>query len=291
MPKVIAPLNTFGTQSGQVPSSQLDANFVQLGAQITGPHVMGLTGANNAGTPNTKVDLAAAAVWCYDPVLGKTYLVQNPGTLTVDVSLAGPAANGRDQAAAFGASSWLHLFYIYNPTSDTLALIASLNVDTVGPASLPAGYTAWAYAVAIRYNATPLLLKTRFRGAWAHYDSDADSRILSNGQAAVETAITISGIVPPNALGMLVRVELAGAQSAAAATNDNARIRVVSGTDFDMTVNALASTGASAMVQDIVFLVPYTGNLYYLVTRNSSGGAPPAAYIGMHAYKMPNGGE
>lgn len=157
--------------------------------------VRGLTGNVNATTPLTKFDLSATAVVLQD-ANGATVLRTTGTALTCDLGLAGAVANGRDQAGAFAANSWVHLYYIWNGT--TLATIASLSAT--GP-TLPSGYTHWAYATALRWNASSNIIKALARGRSIQYDTaDADTRVVSTGTATSFTSASIAGFVPPNAL-------------------------------------------------------------------------------------------
>lgn len=57
---------------------------------------------------------------------------------TNNVGTAGPIAGGRDQLAAFSASSWIHFFIIYNPVTGD---ISSLSSASPTAPTLPTGYT------------------------------------------------------------------------------------------------------------------------------------------------------
>lgn len=162
------------------------------------PRVMGLTGNVNATTPLTKFDLAADLVVMRDAD-GGTVGRYSTGTLTCDLGLAGAAANGRDQAAAFTANSWINLFFIWNGT--TLATIASTASHTTGP-TLPTGYTHWCYATTIRWNASSNIIPAIARGAKVAYNiaNAGAARILSDGVATVMTSVSYASVVPPVAL-------------------------------------------------------------------------------------------
>ncbi|MFI5443669.1 hypothetical protein [Polaromonas sp. UC242_47] len=111
---------------------------------------------SNAATPNSKVDLLADVVIVYSPATGETIRKAAPGTITNDVTVAGPAANGRDRAAVFPASSWVHFYWALNPSTGTLITLSSLQPPTAGPA-LPAGYTHWAYSHPQWYDGASIL--------------------------------------------------------------------------------------------------------------------------------------
>ena len=161
--------------------------------------VRGLVGAVNAGTPLTKYDISADAAVCRDTT-GGTLVKVTTGTLTCDLGLVGPAANGRDIAGAFGASSWIHIYFIMK-TDGTIASIASLTAPVTGPV-LPTGYTHWAYATALRWNASSNIIPGRVQGNHFWYDlaDGGVNRVLTNGVATTITAVACSGFIPPNAV-------------------------------------------------------------------------------------------
>ena len=169
--------------------------------------VLGLIGTVNAVTPLTKYDISAEAAVCRDTT-GGTLVKVTTGTLTCDLGLAGPAANGRDIAGAFGASSWIHIYFILK-TDGTIASIASLTAPPTGPV-LPTGYTHWAYATALRWNASSNIIPMRTQGSQTWYDlnSGGVNRVLSAGVATTMTAVSISGFVPPNANQLLLNIFL-----------------------------------------------------------------------------------
>jgi len=162
--------------------------------------VLGLRGNQNAGSPLTKIDLSADLVTSVDGA-GAATNETAVAVATLDLGLAGPAANGRDQAAAFAAGSWINVFRIYNPTTGAGAWTASTAAPTAGPA-LPAGFTRWAYATTLRWNAASNLVPCLVEGNTIVYDlvDNSVNRVISGGTATVMTAIDCSAYVPPNAL-------------------------------------------------------------------------------------------
>jgi hypothetical protein len=71
---------------------------------------------------------------------------------------------------------------------------------------MPATYTHWAYAGAIRLDASNALISTYVRGSWVYYVSPTE--VLSAGAATVPTAIALAAALPPNALSGLARLYL-----------------------------------------------------------------------------------
>jgi hypothetical protein len=223
--KAITKNGTTALAAGDIPSGAVcevvydgsqfqlvNAGFVGLGGSAVAARsaigvapmsaVKGLTGNVNATTPLTKYDLSATAVILQD-ANGATVLRSNIGTLTCDLGLAGSVANGRDQAGVFTANSWIYQYFIWNGT--TLATLAS----TTAPASftgstLPSGYTHWAFATAIRWNASSNIVPCYARGGTVFYDVAAGAgsavRALTSGQATSLTAVSLGSQVPPNVL-------------------------------------------------------------------------------------------
>ncbi|HWT40969.1 MAG TPA: hypothetical protein VN081_06950 [Dongiaceae bacterium] len=162
--------------------------------------VSGLTGVQNSTTPLTKFDLSADSVTLRNSA-GGVITRFSTGTITCDLGLTGPAANGRDQSAAFTASSWLHLYFIWD--GSTLATLAS----TTAPASfagstLPTGYTHWCYATTIRWNGSSNIVPCYARGSRIAYQ--AQQTALSGGAATSVTSVDLSSQTPPNALGTMI---------------------------------------------------------------------------------------
>jgi hypothetical protein len=141
------------------------------GLQNAGSRVLGLVGNVNATTPLTKYDMFADVIVLRNST-GATVVRYNAPTTTCDLGLAGSAANGRDQSAAFSINSWIHLYWVWNGT--TLATLASTTLPTLFTGStLPAGYTHWAYATTIRWNSSSNIIPGFPRGSKFFYDTDA----------------------------------------------------------------------------------------------------------------------
>lgn len=141
-----------------------------LGSQITSgdySRVSRLYALNNLSTPTRVMDMSAVAVVLRD-ANNKTVTRTNVGTLSCNINTAGPAANGRDQAAAFSASSTVHFYFIWNPATSTIATIASLVAPPVGP-TLPTGYTHWAYALSVVLDASANMYVIRAFGKRVTY--------------------------------------------------------------------------------------------------------------------------
>jgi hypothetical protein len=233
--------------------------------------VSNLTGAPNATTPLTKFDLSADSVTLLNSSKG-TITKYTTGTLTCDFGLAGPAVNGRDQSAAFTASSWIHLYFIWNGT--TLATLASTTAPSSFTGStLPTGYTHWCYATTMRWNSSSNIVSCYARGSTVHFQ--AQQAALSGGSSQTEASVSLSsGYVPPNFLS----AELCLLASAGA-SNGICELKVATGV-------VLASTNvqANGYSYRTVTIPNVSQQVYYDVSNAST-----TASIFIQSYRVPNG--
>lgn len=252
--------------------------------------VRGLTGANNAGTPTTKFDFAADAVTLRSTNGTPSVTRFGTGTITNDTGLAGPAANGRDQAGAFGASTWLHFYFIWNGT--TLATVSSTVAPATGP-TMPTGYTHWAYIGAVFYTSAPILSVVRINGCTVTYSNETS--FLVGGTATAETASSVSAWIPPNAETFSLNCRQSPT-SAAAPTGfavTNTIIRIVSGLNYasfpyggyNASSGSTLGVGYSWQISRIPNVAQ---NIYYLHVNTHGTGALTLSVSG---YQVPNGGE
>jgi hypothetical protein len=157
--------------------------------------VRGLTGNNNPGTPNTKFDFAMDAVQVFEPTAFTTKQFVSIATQTCDITVAGPAVNGRDQVAAFANGSWVY-FYEIAKTDGTKGLLASARSWPLGPVALPGGYTLWAPLHAVWLSAGGALVATDILGASAYYQTQQSA---FNGlSGTVENAVALATFIPPS---------------------------------------------------------------------------------------------
>lgn len=234
-----------------------------------------LLGANNAGAPTTRYDLSADVVLARNASDGTTVTLTAP-TVTLDVTTAGPIANGRDQAGSFTTPSWLHLYWI-GKADGTKAAIASATPPPTGP-TLPAMYTHWAYIGALRFNAAAQIVVTHLRGQWSHY---VDNQVIvAAGLHTTETAVSYAALVPPNAHSYF----LSGAATIYPANNVSPRVRLVSGVEW-LDNTAYTDQGYAKVV--IASIVPnMTGQqIYYFQTPTSQGGI----WLSVRGYCVSNG--
>lgn len=259
-----------------------------LTGSISYSRVQGADCANNSVTPNTQFDLDAEAIMLSNST-GIAFLRINPGAAIVNnISTAGPIVNGRDQAGAFGAASWVHFYWVWDGA--TLATVSSAVAPPTGP-TLPASYTHWAYAGAVYLSGGGTLVRTKIKGAWAHYDSAQAA--LSGGSAVIETAVSLTALIPPNALAVSMQGVNTLSTNGGGGILETTRFRVVTASDaayFNTGINIASATNYGSLS----FTLPNVGqNIYYLHTNLANPGniAGRSLEIYLHGYKLPNGGE
>jgi len=229
---------------------------------------------NNAGAPDSQYDLKADVVVLSKPSDQSTVTRYNPGTITNNVGLAGPIANGRDRALGFSASSWIHFYWIWNGT--TLATLSSASAPPTGP-TLPTGYTHWAYAGAVFFNSGSQLVKTFIQGSRAYI---ARTQAYSgNPPANTEQTITVATMVPPNAVG----IEMSWAAFFPQVADSGITFRFLSGVD---NIEFRSIDGGSGVRATGFVSVPNV-NQQVIFLRDSAH----ATIIDVAGYTLPNGGE
>ena len=241
---------------------------------------IGIDCKNNAGTPDTQFDLDADIIVLKDPSTGDVVVRTNPGAaITNNISTAGPAADGRDQAGAFSASSWVHFYWIWNGT--TLATLSSAAAPATAP-TLPTGYTHWAYAGPVRLDGSSLLVKTRIKGAWCFYD--AEQTALAAGAATAETSVDVAAYVPPNATAFKVHARLTIMTDAVGDINALVQLRAATGLNFYASNPLMRGLTALATTQgwpDVEVTIPNVGQAFlYLWTVTLGSGQALLAKVG-----------
>ena len=282
-------LQTGGTSAITIDSSQVAtfSNAPTSGIQST-YSVRGLTGLNNSTTPNTQYDFSADAVVLIN-TNGAPIRRVNTGTITNNVSAAGAVANGRDQSGAFSSSSWIHFYFIWNGT--TLATVSSATAPPTGP-TLPTGYTHWAYLGAVRFNGSSQMTKTWIRGSKAIIGAVAAAGPLDLNYPNWSSAISVSTIVPPNALTYTLGLQPYTNNSAGSGASDVGMSISVDGGTTNIGGGGWWMLGASGYegVANFYLEVPNASQQFYYLIRSQTIGAA-ASYITCNRYTMPNGGE
>lgn len=238
--------------------------------------VRGADCKNNAGTPNTKFDLDADSITLRD-ANNNIVTIHNPGAAIInDTAVAGPAANGRDQAGAF-AAGWVHFYWIYDAVNDTLATIASNVAPPTGP-TLFDDFAYWAYAGAVYYDGAALK-KVWVRGSEVIPQTveliDLGGLGGKGTATNAEQNASLATFIPPNALVALCRVLVTP-------TAGNMAIRLLTG------VNFLTYDEGGVDYHSMFFDAPNVGqNLIYIRV----GGTNVDFFLYLMGYRIPNGGE
>lgn len=235
--------------------------------------VGGLVGANSA---TSQYSLSADIVNLWRPSDRTMRYVVGTSAVINDIGTTG--LNGRDQAAAFTANNWLHL-YLVGPntvTSSSLATRSSLVAPPTGP-TLPTSETHWAYAGAVRLSGSTQIYPTIMTGNRAYYANTSTSiRVLSSGTSTAFIAVDASAFVPPNSRLMLSRVV------GLAAFPSFIMVRPTGSTSPDGYTAAGGNSGQEECVLDV--LLNSSQSFDYMV--NAVGAT---AVIDVYGYKMPNG--
>ncbi|WP_133717728.1 hypothetical protein [Methylocaldum gracile] len=251
--------------------------------------VIGCNCANNSSTPNTQFDMDADAIVLRNSK-NQTVTVWNPGAaITNNISTAGPAANGRDQAGAFSNSSWVHFYWIWNGT--TLATISSATAPPTGP-TLPSGYTHWAYACSVYLNSSGALRLVVCTGNTVSYgiaDGGA-TQILAAGQQTTMTSIDCSSLVPPLPglifLHGTILVQHTSATSFAGYVRPDGGFFENNGRRIAGAQVAAANQSASA--DGSIFIPNISQSIAYRI--NSVPATSGGLYLSIDGYTVPNGG-
>jgi hypothetical protein len=247
--------------------------------------VIGCNCANNSSTPNTQFDLDADAIVLRNSK-NQTVTIWEPGAaITNNISTAGPAANGRDQAGAFSNSSWVHFYWIWNGT--TLASLSSATAPPTGP-TLPSGYTHWAYAGAVYLDSGGALRRVRIMGNTAYYDSALSASTTVNNTS--ESAVSVAAYVPPNAPSWLsVWIPIIAANGSGV-IHAALAIRIVTGTTYHTISIDAEGLGVSVNFRnsDTTLEIPNVSQqvLYIWTVTN---GASQNCTLNVLGYRVPNG--
>lgn len=233
---------------------------------------------NNSGTPNTLFDCSADEVVLRNSNGYTTMRVAATGTVTCNVGTAGPVANGRDQSAAFSASSWVHFWWIAK-VDGTIATIASASADAP---SLPSEYTHYAYIGAVYFDGSSHLRKTGIRGSRAYYvDAINDALVINGGSSTSEATVSLTGYIPPNAIDFQCDIYTASTSTAAARS---ASFGVVSGLVAARMFVGWAPAGGVSWGNAYPLLVNINQTMYYSVDNNAA-----IVYAFVINYSLPNG--
>ncbi|AYR23035.1 hypothetical protein [Herbaspirillum rubrisubalbicans] len=243
----------------------------------------GLIGANDATTPNSKFTVSSITA-TYRNAEGGTLTLYTGSTQTVDISQAGPVANGRDQSGTFGASAKVNLYKIYNGTTE--ALIASLAGPSVGPA-LPSGYTYWAYAGSVVLDGSANMRRMYMASSRMIFQSPP--LVLSANPTLAVQSVSHAAYVPTLALDVVLNCY--GSVTMPTAGEASNVIQLASGITFDratsITENAgtgYAGYGRTVIVPNLPSQAVFSGWAYPVTVPTAV-----ASNIAVQSFTVPNG--
>lgn len=286
-----AALAGSSTQTFSVARGTAATHSAALSQVQNGSRVVGLVAQNNATTPLTKFDVSAFSVTLREPSTGIAYTVTTPAqvTLTNDTGLAGPIANGRDGAGALAASQWVRLFYIYNPTTATLATISSAGSPTAGP-NLPPGYTAWAYIGSVYWNASSNFALGNMRGARFQYATSVVA--LNGGTSTGLVAVPVPTLVPPECgwFELFFQQLAITANGSNGSYSVNCQIVTQASSIFNIGLTGQGVASAIASISGPSKQITNFGQSFaYQLTPGA--GVGPSVTIYVTGYQLPNGGD
>ena len=197
-----APTATVGTNTTQLATTAFVTAAIPAPSTFYAvPLAQGLLIKNNGTTPNTKIDVTAAAA-VLTTSGGAPYFWNAGSTFTIDLGSNG-AVNKLD-AGSIAASTVYHLFLISNGT--TTGGLASTSATSP---TLPSGYTYSCRVGAMITDGSSNLYRTRQAGRKAQYVVTASTNTAALPRAATGTAgsvttptwvaVNLTGIIPATA--------------------------------------------------------------------------------------------
>lgn len=250
----------------------------QIGTVIGRP--FHLTSTARFLTTNGILALAA------DQVLFSDGTRRNSVSASLDLATVGPAANGRDVAGNF-QNQFVHIYWIWNPTSVTVALTASATGPPTGPA-LPAGYTEWCYATTLRVGATVnrWLRSGHVRGSFV----GLEGATLSDLTATAETTVSVSTDVPTIASNFHLSGDVGGTTSAGGSLEGTIVLRMTSGVNYkDYRWKVKTGYGLEETVYPFSAIMLNVGQQFLYLVANLQGTLHGFRSVIIDGYNIPNG--
>ncbi|KVP48383.1 hypothetical protein [Burkholderia ubonensis] len=234
---------------------------------------------------NGRMYVAAAsssATYTADEVIVETVLGglrYGIASLNKTVNLATTGAGGMDTGGA-PANGYVALYAIYNPVTKVSALLATNATSSVAPsvyggANMPAGYTASGLLTVVPTNASgqfvPVLVRDRNVGI------QIKTALSTNTVQSSLTSLSISSIVPPNA------ISVGGELSIASTSTSTASLTVASDAAPLCQQNATASVGTTGYVANFSNIYLATTQTIYWGSANTSGTPTYNIYISLYS--------
>lgn len=188
--------------------------------------------SNNVSSPTTTMDLTATAV-TVETSGGVAYRLQN---VSVSINVSSSGANGLDTGSVAN-STWYYLYVIYNPSTGTVAGLASTSATSP---TLPSGYTAYSRFGANVTDGSALFYRIIQKGNRVQYvvtagTNTASARSMATGTAGsvitpTWSALSVSSYVPTTARSIIITV-VGGNTSSTLVAPNNAYGALSSGTN------------------------------------------------------------
>lgn len=169
--------------------------------------VRGLKMTNNAGTPNTQIDVSAQQALMVSATGTPVWVGSSSATCDLTTGTVTSTANGMDGESR-PASGWVYIYAI--SSGSNFRTLGTTTLPLSGPPTLPAGYLYYAYLGAMYCNGSSNLMGTRQLGGRSDYVVGLGVTTvipnIANGTAGTYSATTptyaaasVSAFVPPTA--------------------------------------------------------------------------------------------
>jgi hypothetical protein len=212
----------------------------------------GLSVANNAGTPSTRIDVAADQLAMVTATGTPIYRTAVAFTIDTTVGTVTSTANGMDGETR-PTSGWLNIWAVDNGTA-----AAGLGATSASSPTLPSGYTYKCRLGAMFFDGSQNALRTKQLGSWTQYvvttatNTPNYPRIATGAVGTIGTPTFVSesltGFVPPTATeGRFILVANSASGSLQVLSPNNA----TAGTGSLTNPSLCAVSGNGSIVQDI----------------------------------------
>ncbi len=248
---------------------------------ISSEDLFGSTGQDSFTATDTTFTLSANAVKVMSAAYD-TVLRNSPANVTNNIGTAGPAANGRDQAAAFSSNNWIHFYWIWN--GSTLASLSSLSATAP---TLPSGYTHKCYAGAVRYRISALDY-VFIRGSTVYY---RERQIIANGVTeTTETTLGVSTYIPPNCTTWIANIEAKIVTTAGGSGVMTFDVRSTSTYDY-LHLTCRCPLASATAFNDTLMVIPNKSQqCFYQWAGSTTNVSSRGGSIDLLAYSIPNNG-
>jgi hypothetical protein len=231
----------------------------------------------HASTPLSQITITADELVVKDTD-GNALLLSS---VAVHPAITASGANGLDTGAE-AATTWYYGWVIAKEDGTVAGL---LSTSATAP-TMPSGYTYKALVTAV-YNGATDFLAYRQAGSKVYFNSHQTG--LGNGSASVETAVSLTTLVPPIALTFYTSLSIFLSSGGGAGSQASVSFRAVSGAESARVI-AFAAAGQSGFDSIACEFPNVSQNLYY-ANSVAGAGATGGTDILVRGFKLPGGGE